>query len=177
MHVTTITTYMRLPIFFLLSTTLAYAAIPAEKSAAVLRLIREQKVGEAESAANALVVANPAEPEALGLLATVNVAKGDAEAAVKAAEKAAALAPASSEFQRQLGDAYGFSAQKAGLFGKIGFAKKCRVAYEKSVELDPKNINARLSLMTFYQQAPGAVGGGIDKAYAQAEAVKKLDAT
>jgi tetratricopeptide (TPR) repeat protein len=55
-------------------------------------------------------------------------------------------------------------------------ARKCRAAYEKAVELEPTNLNFRRSLLNFYRQAPGIVGGGMDKAYAQAEEMRKLDA-
>src|SRR5262249_25503267 len=44
-------------------------------------------------------------------------------------------------------------------------------------ELDPKNLAARTSLMAVYQQAPSMMGGGTDKAYEQAAAIKALDAT
>ena len=43
------------------------------------------------------------------------------------------------------------------------------------MELDPTDIEARDSLMQFYSQAPGIVGGGMDKARAQAAAMAKLD--
>ncbi|MDI1250151.1 MAG: hypothetical protein PSV13_14910 [Lacunisphaera sp.] len=52
-----------------------------------------------------------------------------------------------------------------------------RLADEKAVELDPKNLNARNSLMGFYQNAPSLMGGGMDKAYEQAAEIKKLDAS
>ena len=75
----------------------------------------------------------------------------------------------------RLGDAYGLTAQSAGLFSQMGWAKKCQAEYEKAVELDPKNIDARWSLMEYDRQAPGFVGGGTDKALAQAQEIKKLD--
>ena len=169
---------MRLLLSFLvLAIAAARGALPSEKSENVRGLIRDHQLPAAESAANALVAANPTEPEARALLGAVLVAKGDADPAVEAYEKAAELAPTSSEYQRQLGDAYGFAAQKAGFFSKMTWAKKCAAAYEKAVELDPSNLEARSSVMTYYQQAPSMVGGGIDKAYAQAAEIKKLDAT
>jgi tetratricopeptide (TPR) repeat protein len=75
-----------------------------------------------------------------------------------------------------VGHAAGLSALKAGLFSKLGFAKQCKAAYDKAVELDPKNIEARWSLMEYCRQAPGFLGGGMDQAYVQAEAIKKIDA-
>ncbi|MDB6115891.1 MAG: Tetratricopeptide repeat protein [Lacunisphaera sp.] len=162
---------------FLAAACVAHAAVPADKIQNVRTLLRDHKLAAAEAAANSLVAANPTDAVAQALLGSVAIAKDDAEAAVAAYEQAAELAPADGDLQRQLGDAYGFAAQKAGMLSKMGFAKKCRVAYEKAVELDPKNLNARSSLMGFYQQAPGLMGGGMDKAYAQAAAIRRLDAT
>ena len=168
---------MRSLILLLLTAALAHAAVSPEKIENVRGLLRDRKLAAAESAANALIAAHPAEAEAYALLGSVRVAKGDPDGAVKAGEKAVQLAPASSEYQRQLGDIYGFAAQKAGMLSMMSWAKKSRFAYEKAVELDPKNLTARQSLMSFYQMAPGMMGGGSDKAYAQAAEIKKLDDT
>lgn len=141
--------------------------------------IKTQIAGRHWAAAQPLleqaIAADPAHAEAHYLLglALINQNKGDT--AVAPLEKATTLAPTNSEYQRALGDAYGVSAQKAGLFSKLGLARKCKAAYDKAVELDPKNLEARASVMAFCIQAPGIVGGGIDKAYAQAEEIKKLD--
>lgn len=165
------------PVFLLLLTAaVAHAALDSARSENVRGLLRDHQFAAAESAAKALVAASPAEPEAYLLLGRAEIAKGDADAAVAAHEKAVELAPKNGDYQRQLGDAYGFAAQKAGVFSMMGWAKKCRVAYEKAVELEPVNVNARSSLMSFYQRAPGIAGGGIDKAYAQAAEIQKLDA-
>src|SRR2546423_1515434 len=161
---------MRPFILLLLTAAISHAALPPDKVENVRGLLREHKVAEAESAAHALVAAHPKEAEAYALLGSACLAKNDPEAAVAACERAAELAPANGAFQRQLGDAYGLSAQKAGMLSKIGWAKKCRLAYEKAVELAPANLDARNSLMIYYQQAPGVMGGGIDKAYEQAGA-------
>ena len=168
---------MRRLVLLLLTAAVAHAALAPAKIENIRGLLREHKLPEAESAANALVAASHSDPEASLLLGSVCIAKGDADGAVAAYEKATELAPKNGDYQRQLGDTYGFAAQKAGMFGKIGWAKKCRLAYEKAVELEPVNVDARTSLMNFYQQAPGMMGGGIDKAYAQAAEIRKLDAT
>ena len=116
---------------------------------------------------------SPAETQAA--LGANHLAKGDAEAAVAAYEKAAELDPRNSVIHHQLGEAYGLAAQNAGTFARIGWAKKTRAAYEKAVELDPRNLAARQSLMTFYQMAPSMMGGGMDKAHAQAAAIREID--
>lgn len=159
----------------LLTQPLLAALAPAELEP-VRELLRERKIAEAETAARNLIARHGSEAEAHALLGTVMMNKQEPEPAVKAFEKAVTLDPKSSDLHRRLGDAYGFAAQKAGMMSKLGWARKCLAAYEKAVELDPKSIAARQSLMGFYQQAPGMVGGGMDKAYAQATEIKKLDA-
>jgi len=138
-------------------------------------LFKQRQWPEAQALLEKAVAAAPQDAEIQGLLGQVYLTRGNANGAVAALEKAAALAPQSSEYQRMLGDAYGVSAQKAGMLGKMGWARKCKTAYEKAVELDPKNLDARWSLMEYCRQAPSIVGGGLDKAYAQAEEIRKID--
>jgi tetratricopeptide (TPR) repeat protein len=121
------------------------------------------------------VAAAPDNAEAYFYLGQSQLNRGDTEKAILSFEKATTLAPANSEYFRLLGDSYGITAGKAGLFSKFGWAKKCKAAYDKSVELDPTNINARWSVMEYCRRAPGFVGGGMDGAYAQAAQIKKLD--
>jgi len=153
----------------------AAGALSPDQTASFRAAFQARDFPAAASAAETLVAAHPDEAEAYALLGSVKLAQADAEAAVAALEKATTLDPKNGDYQRQLGDAYGVSAQKASIFSMPGWAKKCRLAYEKAVELDPTNLNARNSLMGFYQQAPGIAGGGMDKAYAQAAEIKKLD--
>lgn len=95
--------------------------------------------------------------------------------AVTAAEKAAKEQPSSSEAHLWLGRAYGQKALKASLFSQLGWAKKCRAAFEKAVALDPKSVEARVDLTQYYANAPGIAGGGMDKAREQVKALDALD--
>lgn len=79
------------------------------------------------------------------------------EEAIKANKK-------ESEYYQWLGDTYGSIAQNANVFKQGLLAPKMKNAWETAVALDPKNINARASLIQFYLQAPGFMGGSIDKA-------------
>jgi tetratricopeptide (TPR) repeat protein len=56
-----------------------------------------------------------------------------------------------------------------------GLAKKVRNEFERAVELDRKSWEARTDLAEFYLEAPGIVGGGKDKARAQADALASLN--
>jgi tetratricopeptide (TPR) repeat protein len=157
------------------------ALLPAFAADSALRdqvadLFKRREWAEAQVLLEQVTAREPANAEAWSSLGQVHLARGEHEKSVAAAEKATTLDPTKSDYFLQLGNAYGASAIKAGLFAKIGFAKKCKAAYDKAVELDPASINARWSVMEFCRQAPGVLGGGMDQAYAQAAEIKKLDA-
>ena len=137
---------------------------------------KQRQWPEAQALLERATTAAPNDAEAWVRLGQVFQQVGNPDRAVEAMERAAVLAPANSDYQRQLGDAYGFAAQKAGMLSKMGWAKKCKAAYEMAVALDPRNLDARWSVMEYCRQAPGFVGGGMDQAYAQAEEIRKLDA-
>ena len=164
----------RLVGLFLLLVTASFAADHALRDQ-VTELFKHRQWAEAQAVVEKIIAAEPGNAEAFFYLGQVQINRGDHEHAVESLEKATGLAPANSEYFRVLGDSYGISAQKSGLFSKFGWAKKCKAAYDKAVELDPKNIAARMSVMEYCRQAPGFVGGGMEGAYAQAAEIKKLD--
>jgi tetratricopeptide (TPR) repeat protein len=141
----------------------------------VTALFHEQKWSEAQAVLEKAVAADPDNAEAYYLLGESFLYRNEAEQAVPPLEKAVALNPTSSTYYNQLGNAYGLSAQQAGFLSKLGWAKKSKAAYDKAVELDPKNLKARESLVEFCRQAPGFAGGGMDLAYAQAAEIEKID--
>jgi len=164
----------RIASLFLLLAVSTFAADSALREQ-VTTLFNQRQWAEAQTMLEKVVAATPDNAEAYFYLGQCQLNRGDFKNAVAVFEKATTLAPAKSEYFRLLGDSYGVTAQKAGLFAKFGWAKKCKAAYDKSVELDPTNINARWSVMEYCRQAPGFVGGGMDGAYAQAAEIKKLD--
>lgn len=141
----------------------------------VNRLFQERRWAEAQAIMEQVTAAEPENARAWHTLGLTHLARQDAAKAVPVLEKAVALAPQDAEMHLQLGHAYGLAAQKAGLFAKLGYANKCKAAYDQAVALDPANISVRWSLMEFCRQAPGFVGGGLPQAYAQAAAIKQLD--
>jgi tetratricopeptide (TPR) repeat protein len=103
------------------------------------------------------------------------MSRNDADAAATLFEKAVAQNPKSAEAHYLLGTAYGSQAQKASIFGQASLAGKTKDEFEKAVELDPNNVEARNGLVQFYTMAPGIVGGSYDKAFAQVAEIKKRD--
>jgi len=94
---------------------------------------------------------------------------------VAACEKAVSLAPNNSMYHLWMGRAYGEKADHAGMFSAMSLAKKVHIEFETAIKLDSNNLEARGDASEFYVQAPGMVGGGIDKAEAQAQALEKTN--
>jgi tetratricopeptide (TPR) repeat protein len=103
--------------------------------------------------------------------------KGDPEAATAAADAALKATPKDADTLLWAGRAYGQRALSASVFTKMSWAKKCRESWERAVEIAPASLDARLELLRYYLLAPGIVGGGVDKARAQAAKIAPLDAT
>jgi tetratricopeptide (TPR) repeat protein len=99
---------------------------------------------------------------------------GKVDDAIAQAEQATTARADDGKAWLWLGNAYGRKALEAGMLSKPKWAGKCRDAYEKAVAVAPNDPDARLSLMQYYLQAPGFLGGGADKAQAQAEAMAKI---
>jgi len=94
---------------------------------------------------------------------------------IPACERAVNLDSTNALYHLWLGRIYGEKADRASFLTAMGLAKKVRAEFEHAVELDPSNVAARTDLAEFYLEAPGIVGGGKDKARAQAEAIARLD--
>jgi tetratricopeptide (TPR) repeat protein len=135
----------------------------------------EAKASGAPAAAEALAKASPNDANAWVVLTRARLQARQAEKAIAAGEKATALGPKNAQAFYWLGNAYGNRIGEVGMLSKMTMAPKLRDAFEQAVKLDPALIDARSSLIEFYLQAPGAIGGGIDKARAQATAIGKYD--
>ena len=80
----------------------------------------------------------------------------------------------SSEAQDWLGRACGQKAQNAGYVAAYKLARRVQVAFERAVELEPRNGTAVDDLAEYYINAPAIIGGGVDKAEALADRELKL---
>jgi len=150
-------------------------ALPPTPLNEAIGLMQARKLPEAQAAFTKIAAAEPTNGEAAFYLGRLALWRGNQEQAVQWLEKATQLVPDKSPYFRELGDAYGLAAQKAGLLSKFGFAKKCLAAYDKAVALDPADLDARASRVEYYRYAPGIVGGGMDKAYAEAAEIRRRD--
>ena len=79
-------------------------------------------------------------------------------------EKALAGEPGNSDYALWLGRAWGRRAETSGPFTAPSYATRARQFLEKSVQLNPMNLEAQSDLFEYYLEAPGFLGGGLDKA-------------
>ncbi|WLI87922.1 tetratricopeptide repeat protein [Massilia sp. R2A-15] len=139
----------------------AQAAAANEYSA----LLKAHKYADAERIANAKLAQDPANPEAIAAKVEAILPAGRYDEAAKLGEQCIAAHPQVSNCHLWFGNALGSKALSGGMMSMIGSAGTIRDAFKKAVELDPQNVGARMSLLTFYMQAPGIAGGGSGKAH------------
>jgi tetratricopeptide (TPR) repeat protein len=113
--------------------------------------------------------------ESLNLLSRAYYAMENWDEAVKCGERAVALAPNNASYHLWLAREYGRKAEYSKAFSAATYAKKAKNEFERAVQLDPANVPARLDLAQYYTEAPGFMGGGVDKARDQATQVAKFD--
>lgn len=161
---------------WLLCVALLLTAVSASAaSLAEVQSLLEARAPTALAAAEALVKAEPKNGSAWVALTRARVYARRSEKAVEAGERATELSPNDAQAFLWLGNALGNRIGEVGMLSKMTMAPDLRDAFERAIKLDPSLIDARNALIEFYLQAPGAIGGGIDKARAQAAAIAKYD--
>jgi len=113
--------------------------------------------------------------EAFNLLCRAHFELDAWDAGIPACEKAVSLAPNNGLYHLWLGRIYGERADRVTFLKAAGLAKKVRTEFEQAVALDPNSWEARTDLAEFYLEAPFIVGGGEDKARAQADLLLPLN--
>lgn len=98
------------------------------------------------------------------LLGRAYFMQGQYRQAVADLERAVGQDSLNSVYYDWLGRAYGRLAEGSSFLSALGYAKKTVRAFERAVELDPSNLEALSDVFEYYLQAPGMVGGGLDKA-------------
>lgn len=96
-------------------------------------------------------------------------------AAAKACAQAVQLDPQSSNYHLWLGRALGQQAGAASFLSAFSLGKQARQEFETAVRLDPRNGEALSDLGEFYVDAPGIVGGGLDKAESVVVELERFD--
>ncbi|HEY2393814.1 MAG TPA: tetratricopeptide repeat protein [Candidatus Angelobacter sp.] len=137
-------------------------------------LLASGRIDESIAILQKAVTDSPTDAASFNLLCRAYYSFGSWDQGISACEKAVALEPNNSMYHLWLGRTYGEKADNSNVFSAASLAKKTRVEFETAVKLNPENVEARSDLSEFYVEAPGMMGGGSDKAEAQAQALEKL---
>lgn len=161
-----------LPLALLLALAPSAGATPLEDAIA---LFKEKKFPDARAALEKIVAAEPTNAAAHHYLGQTLLRRGDRKAfddGVPFLEKAAALDPKNARYLVVYGQA---SMQLASNNTSFSAATKGRDALEKSLVLEPDNLDARETLFQFYSRAPWPIGSS-SKANAQLAEIRQRDA-
>jgi tetratricopeptide (TPR) repeat protein len=155
---------------------LAGLLVPAHAATSPPELLAAGHADEAIQILEQQISHSAADAESNNLLCRAYYMIEEWDRGIAACERARNLDPQKSAYYMWLGRVYGEKADRAGVsFAAAGLAKKVRTSFERAVELDPTNWEARVNLAEFYLDAPGIMGGGKDKARAQADALLPIN--
>lgn len=137
-------------------------------------LYKEKKYPDARAALEKITTEQPNNAAACYYLGMTLLRRGDGKAmedALPWLEKASRLEPTNANYMADYG---GVSMSVAGKTRSLSAATKGRDAMEKSLTLDPNNVEARAGLWRFYTEAPWPLGSS-SKASAHLEEIRKRD--
>ena len=143
---------------------LALASAANADLASGVELFDAGQIEQAHPIFAAAVQNDPTNAEALFYLGQVELMTGEFDAAVQHLKLAVDIDDQKSVYYQKLGEAYGSKAGEANFIRQVGLAGNIKDAFERAVELDPENIDARLGLVTYYVNAVSITGGASKKA-------------
>jgi tetratricopeptide (TPR) repeat protein len=155
---------------------LLLTAVSSAAAASPAELLSLGRVDDAIHLLKDRLQAAPNDAQAYNVLTRIYFYMGRWDEAASAAERAVALDPSVSEYQLWLGRAAGEKAAHSSFVTAVRMVPRIRGAFERAVQFDGSNSEARTDLAEFYMEAPAFLGGGKDKALAQAEALAAQNA-
>lgn len=160
----------RIAAFFLGSSLLAMAASPEFERARKL-----YQLTDFEQSLKLLEAIPTKDAAVWKLIGQNHYGQAEYKRASEALEKALALDPESSEICLWLGRTYGRRAETSNPLSAPMHASKARQYFERSVRLDPKNLDAQSDMLEYYLEAPGFLGGGLEKAAVTASRMAEIN--
>jgi Flp pilus assembly protein TadD len=151
------------------------ASLTASGADSAKDLLAAGRIDETIAALNSHLSSAPADAESSNLLCRAYFAVEDWDRAESSCRKAVSLDPSNSRFHLWLGRVLGERADRANPLAAAVLAGKVRGEFERAVQLNPKDMDARLDLAEFYYSAPAIIGGGEQKAREQAQFIATVD--
>src|ERR1700681_2063191 len=154
---------------------LLIASLTASVADSAKNMLAAGRIDEAITELNGRLSSAPADAESSNLLCRAYFALEEWDRAESSCRKAVSLDQDNGRYHLWMGRVYGEKADRANFLAAAGLAGKVRAEFERAVQLNPKDVDARLDLAEFYLAAPGIVGGGEQKARAQAQFIATVN--
>ena len=139
-------------------------------------LLERGHADEAMAELQRVLAAHPQDAVAHNLLCRTYYSEQRWPGAIDECQRAVDLQPNESEFHTWLGRSYGEAAEHASWFTALGLARKVHAEFEDAVRLAPHSVAALSDLGEYAVEAPGFLGGGLDKAESIAQQLQPIDA-
>jgi Flp pilus assembly protein TadD len=123
----------------------------------------------------AILAALPKDARVFDLIGRNQFMLGDYKKASDSYLQATLADPTNSTYENWLGKAYGKRAETASPFTAPGLASKARQHFERAVALNRGDKEAMSDLFEYYLEAPGFLGGGLDRAAKLADHIALVD--
>jgi tetratricopeptide (TPR) repeat protein len=151
------------------------SATPADLQQQVSELWQQQDFAAAKVLLTDKVNRKTKDAWLLAALGRSELELGQADAAEELLARAVKIEADNARYQFWFGRASCDSAQQASMFSALGYAKRCRNAFEHAVSLAPADTGYLKALGKYYAQAPGIAGGDKEQALAIAARLEQQD--
>ena len=155
---------------------LAAPALYAQGPSRAAQLFDSGDWAGARAECSAAIQRNDRDARAHYYLGRLAMLEDDADTAAGHLEKAVQLDQNVADYHLWYGNALYQRVMSASKLKQAFLARRLKAEFERAVELDARNLDARDFLVDFYSIAPGIMGGNSDKAREQAQAIAGIDA-
>lgn len=139
-----------------------------------IELLNDGKYEQAKSFFIEKVEANENNAEANYYLGRAYFMLDDHDNAVDYCEEAIELDDSKADYHFWLANALGKKARHSNVFKQAWLARRILKEFERTIEIDPRNVYGHVGCANFYIHAPSIMGGGLEKARKEAEILLKL---
>lgn len=144
-------------------------------SAEVKALWQTGDTQAAQALLTPLVTKKTKDAQLLALLGQTEARLNNADKAEDLLEKAVKIDSNNADYQHWYATVSCNQASSASMLSALGYAKRCKKAYEAALKLAPENPRSYIALGSFLAQAPGIAGGDKEKALQLAQQLKQID--
>ena len=167
--------YFKVLFFFFSIITLQISAFQNNDLQKAKQFLEDNKLEEAKAILEEIIDDDDKNHEAYFNLGKTYMRLKDPEEATENFEEAVDLQDKNADYHFWLGQAIAMDAQNSNVISQAMMASDILKEFERTIDLDPKHIPGLMGVIGFYTNAPGIMGGDIEKAERHAKELVKLD--